>query len=102
MRFTRVARRASPDQSTVSLTVPGQRPRDDELDMFGITHRGKVRKDNQDHFLLATVHPQIHVLGTSLPADRELPLKGSRLGTVLLGGRRRWIGRRRGSVARGH
>lgn len=52
--------------------------------MFGITHRGRVRKDNQDHFLLATVHPQIAVLGTSLQPDRELPLRGSRLGTVLL------------------
>lgn len=69
---------------TVSLGIPGQRPRDDELDMFGMTHPGKVRPQNQDHFLLATVHPQIVVCGTSLPDADALPLRGGRLGTILL------------------
>jgi protein phosphatase len=32
------------------------RPRDEDLDFFGITHPGKVRQDNQDHFLYATLH----------------------------------------------
>lgn len=52
--------------------------------MFGITHPGLVRRENQDHFLLATVHPQIVVHGTSLPDIAELPLLGGRLGTILL------------------
>ena len=52
--------------------------------MFGITHPGLVRGENQDHFLLATVHPQIMVHGTSLPDVEELPLRGGRLGTILL------------------
>lgn len=52
--------------------------------MFGITHPGLVRRENQDHFLLATVHPQIAVHGTSLPDVAELPLLGGRLGTILL------------------
>lgn len=52
--------------------------------MFGITHPGKVRKENQDHFLLATVHPQVVVHGTSLPNADVLPLRGGRLGTILL------------------
>lgn len=52
--------------------------------MFGITHPGLVRRENQDHFLLATVHPQIIVHGTSLPDVAELPLLGGRLGTLLL------------------
>lgn len=62
----------------------GRYPTDDELDYFGITHEGKVRPDNQDHFLLATVHPQIVVHGTSLPDSSSLPLLGSRLGTFAL------------------
>jgi serine/threonine protein phosphatase PrpC len=74
----------SPDHTSVSLAGPGGRPRDDEIDLFGITHRGHVRKTNQDHFLLAMVHPQIEVMGTSLPSDCPLPLRGTRLGTVLL------------------
>ncbi len=26
---------------------PGAKPRDDQLDLFGVTHPGKVRRDNQ-------------------------------------------------------
>ena len=61
-----------------------RRPRDAELDLFGITHPGKVRKENQDHFMLCTVHPQVVVHGTSLPAVNELPLRGERLATYML------------------
>lgn len=62
----------------------GARPRDDELDLFGITHTGKVRQENQDHFLVATVHPELVVHETSLPAPGTLPIHGTRLATVLL------------------
>jgi serine/threonine protein phosphatase PrpC len=62
----------------------GKRPTDDELDFFGITHEGKVRPDNQDHFLLATVHPQIVVHGSSLPDVDNLPLRGARFGSFAL------------------
>jgi serine/threonine protein phosphatase PrpC len=64
--------------------VTSGRPTDDELDMFGITHKGHVRAQNQDHFLLATVHPQIVVHASSLVEAGDLPLRGSRLGTILL------------------
>lgn len=62
----------------------GARPRDDELDLFGITHTGKVRHENQDHFLVATVHPELIIHETSLPAPRSLPIHGTRLATVML------------------
>lgn len=62
----------------------GPRPSDSEIDMFGMTHPGKVRQDNQDHFLLATVHPQVVIHGTSLPVPDELPLRGQRLATLML------------------
>ena len=53
---------------TTSVPVEsGRKPRDTEIDLFGLTHPGKVRKDNQDHFLLGTVHQQVVVHGTSLP-----------------------------------
>lgn len=60
------------------------RPTDDELDLFGITHQGKVRAENQDHFLIAMVHPQVVVYNTSLPNIESLPLRGSRLATVMV------------------
>ncbi len=62
----------------------GARPRDDELDLFGITHVGKVRQENQDHFLVATVHPELVVHETSLPTPQSLPIHGTRLATVML------------------
>ena len=60
------------------------RPHDDELDLFGLTHVGLVRKENQDHFMLCTVHPQVVVHGTSLPDADKLPLRGERIATYLL------------------
>lgn len=60
------------------------RPRDDELDLFGLTHAGRVRPENQDHFLLCTVHPQVVIHGTSLPEPEGLPLRGQRLATIML------------------
>ena len=62
----------------------GPRPRDDELDLFGMTHQGYVRSENQDHFLLATIHPEVVLHGTSLPDVDTLPLRGQRLATILL------------------
>jgi serine/threonine protein phosphatase PrpC len=63
---------------------PGAKPRDDQLDLFGVTHPGKVRRDNQDQFLIATVHQQVVVQLTSLPDPERLPLRGERMGTMLL------------------
>jgi protein phosphatase len=60
------------------------RPTDDEIDLFGLTHQGHRRANNQDHFLIATIHAEIKVNGTSLAGITELPLIGNRLGTVLL------------------
>lgn len=71
-------------QSVQVTGESGRRPTDDELDFFGITDAGKVRPDNQDHFLLATIHPQIVVHGSSLPDVDSLPLRGGRLGTFAL------------------
>ncbi|HVO36124.1 MAG TPA: protein phosphatase 2C domain-containing protein [Gemmatimonadales bacterium] len=76
---------ALPELRTVTLPIhPGERPRDDELDLFGVTHRGKVRKENQDHFLLATLHRQMVVHGTSLPDADWLRKPSERLATVML------------------
>jgi protein phosphatase len=60
------------------------RPEDADLDLFGISHPGLKRPTNQDHFLIARIYPQIHVDGTSLPEASALPLRGRRLGTILL------------------
>ena len=76
--------RISNSVATPVALEAGPRPLDNELDLFGITHPGKVRAENQDHFLLCTVHPQVVVHGTSLPDVDQLPLRGQRLATLLL------------------
>lgn len=55
------------------------KPRDDEIDVFGLTHQGKVRTENQDHFLLASIHKRVNVVKTSLSAQQRLPLADERL-----------------------
>ncbi|MEO7963011.1 MAG: protein phosphatase 2C domain-containing protein [Gemmatimonadaceae bacterium] len=60
------------EESIRALAV--QKPRDDELDVFGMTHQGKVRAENQDHFLIASLHKQMRVHQTSLP---DSGVKGS-------------------------
>ena len=72
------------DSRSTTQARTASRPTDDELDLFGLTHQGHRRKNNQDHFLIATVHAGIKVHSTSLPGTDELPLEGNRLGTVLL------------------
>ncbi len=60
------------------------KPRDTELDLFGLTDPGKQRAENQDHFLISTVHQQVVIHGTSLPDAERLPLRGERLASLLL------------------
>jgi serine/threonine protein phosphatase PrpC len=84
---TRTPRSADAVQTveTVAATDEyGVRPTDSALDLFGITHPGKIRTENQDHFFVGTVHPEVHVHGTSLADADRLPLRGQRLATVFL------------------
>jgi protein phosphatase len=65
--------------SPASATPASPKPRDEDLDFFGITHQGLVRKDNQDHFLYSTLHKSMLVRGTSLPNPELLETPGQRL-----------------------
>lgn len=58
---------------------PDRKPRDDEIDVYGITDTGKVRTINQDQFLLASIHRRVNVLRTSLTDQQRLPLADERL-----------------------
>ena len=59
--------------------VAAVRAVDRELAAFGLTDRGLVREDNQDHFLLSSLHKSMRVHGTSLPTSAELEALGHRL-----------------------
>jgi protein phosphatase len=56
-----------------------RKPTDDELDVYGLTHPGKVRKTNQDHFLICSLRKQVLVHLTSLPDLEQLPVLAERL-----------------------
>jgi protein phosphatase len=56
-----------------------RKPTDDELDVYGLTHPGKVRKTNQDHFLICSLRKQVLVHLTSLPDLAQLPVLAERL-----------------------
>ena len=52
---------------------------DEQIDVYGLTHTGLVRKANQDHFLISSLRKQMQVHHTSLPNVEDLPLEGQRL-----------------------
>lgn len=54
-----------------------------EVDAFGLTDVGKVRKENQDQFLVAALHKVIEVAHTSLP-DQYQHRFGSRARALML------------------
>jgi protein phosphatase len=50
-----------------------RKPRDEEIDVFGLTHTGSVRKTNQDHFLICSLRRQVTIHRTSLPEASHWP-----------------------------
>jgi serine/threonine protein phosphatase PrpC len=73
-----------PELLSSSLVMAGPKPKDEELDLFGLTHPGKVRTENQDHFLLGTIHQQVAIQATSLSEPDKLPLRSERLASIFL------------------
>jgi serine/threonine protein phosphatase PrpC len=59
--------------------APPRRPQDDEIDVYGLTHPGKVRTENQDHFLICSLHKQMVVHRTSLAETDSLMGESERL-----------------------
>jgi PPM family protein phosphatase len=57
---------------------------EDKVDVFGMTHVGRVRHENQDQFLLCTLRKQMEVFSTSLPEPERLPLRGEMLAYLAL------------------
>ena len=66
----------SPASSNASTPIPTRKPREDEIDVHGLTHPGKVRRDNQDHYLLCSLRRHLVVRSSSIP-DAETTLSES-------------------------
>lgn len=64
-------------------TAASRKPRAHEIDIWGLTHPGKVRRDNQDHFLICELKKQMDVHLTSLP-DAEGLMEAERLAYMVM------------------
>jgi len=75
----------APTQAGAAPAGTDRRPREDEIDAHGVTHTGKVRRDNQDHYLLCSLRRQIVVRGSSIPqADTVLGTESERLASMAM------------------
>jgi serine/threonine protein phosphatase PrpC len=63
--------------------VSSRKPRDDELDVYGLTHRGKVRVENQDHFLIGSLRKRLNIRQSSLALDK-IPLAEERVASFMM------------------
>jgi PPM family protein phosphatase len=67
-----------------TTTGPQRKPQGREIDVYGVTHPGKVRKENQDHFLICELQRQMVVRQTSLPNIGGISAEGERLAFLMM------------------
>ena len=70
--------------TTATLAGPQRKPYDQEIDVYGLTHPGKVRKENQDHFLICALKKQLVVRQTSLPELHSVSPEPERLAFLMM------------------
>lgn len=74
------------DDKSVAVVTPtlSRRPRDSELDIYGLTHPGKVRTENQDHFLVGSLRGRLNIKMSSLPSSHMLPIEEERVASFMM------------------
>jgi serine/threonine protein phosphatase PrpC len=60
-----------------------ERPSQDQYDVYGMSHPGLKRTENQDHFLIASLHKALAIYGTSLPRE-SIPIISRPRGLIAL------------------
>ena len=71
-------------QMSAPPAAPDRKPRDDEIDVCGLTHSGRVRSDNQDHFLICSLRKQMLVHETSLAMPDQVMADSQRLALLMM------------------
>lgn len=61
------------DTATAIGSLRGK-PLYEQIDAYGLTHAGKVRKTNQDHFMICSLRRHMQIHRTSLPQTGEFSL----------------------------
>ena len=67
-----------------TLSVPTRIPRDDEIDVYALSHPGKVRKENQDRYLLATINKRVNIVSCNVDEAERLAQGDQRLAYVAM------------------
>jgi protein phosphatase len=70
--------------SSVTDSRALQKPFPAEIDVCGLSHRGRVRSENADHFLIASFHRAMQVHNSSLPHTAFSPHSADSRGYVFL------------------
>jgi serine/threonine protein phosphatase PrpC len=68
----------------VTEALTPERPHSEQIDVFGVSHPGRVRTENQDHFLVGSIHKTMSVLQSSLPEESLGELRSPSRGFVFL------------------
>jgi protein phosphatase len=74
----------TPPHTTASRPPVDRRPQDEDIDVYGLTHPGKVRSENQDHFLICSLKKQMVIRQTSLPDADHLMAQPERLASLAM------------------
>lgn len=70
------------DPPPSGIAAAARKPRDADIDVYGLTHPGKVRKENQDHFLIGALSKQMRIDRTSLPQNAALVAESERVASL--------------------
>jgi serine/threonine protein phosphatase PrpC len=71
--------------TTVStIAGPERKPYDHEIDVYGLTHPGNVRAENQDHFLICALNKHLEIRQTSLPEFHSATAGPKRLAFLMM------------------
>jgi serine/threonine protein phosphatase PrpC len=74
----------SATDTITTASLPARKPREDEIDVHGVTDPGKVRKDNQDHFVLCSLRKQLVLRLSSIPDATSLMGESERLASLAM------------------
>ena len=66
-------------QEVAPPEVASRKPRDDEIDVYGITNRGKQRTENQDHFVIGSLAKRLNIRMSSVPELDQIPIAEERV-----------------------
>ena len=67
-----------------SPPLPDRKPSDEEMDIYGLTHPGKVRSENQDQFLVCSLRKEAVVHLTSLAETGNLTAGSERVALLMM------------------